>query len=440
MAVNSPVPKSGNKRKQYLLFSFFFFLPIKSVTVRMAPETDLLAKTHAYAESVLTERIPGTYLYHNIFHTREVVRAAYEIGRHSGITDKEMETLLVAAWLHDLGYRDGKTNHEQTSMHMARTFLEEQGVSDKRIEKVLQCIAATEMPQRPQSHLAEIMCDADLFHLATDSYAEKSELLRQEMNLLTGEKISRRKWLHGTKLFYEKHFYFTQYGKSVLEPLKQANLQKIEMSIANKEAEKAVEKEREEKKEKNKEKEGKKEKAKRPDRGIETMFRLTSQNHVELSAMADNKANIMITVNSIIVSILVSILIRKFEEFPNLVVPTVILTLVCLITIVFSVLATRPNVSSGRFTREDVMAKRTNLLFFGNFHNMTLEDYEEGVREMMTDSEFLYGSMTRDIYFQGKVLGRKYKLLRISYTVFMFGFVLAVFSFGIAIFFFPVVD
>jgi hypothetical protein len=170
------------------------------------------------------------------------------------------------------------------------------------------------------------------------------------------------------------------------------------------------------------------------------MFRLTSQNHVELSAMADNKANIMITVNSIIVSILVSILIRKFEEFPNLVVPTIILTTVCLVTIVFAVLATRPNVSSGTFTREDILAKRTNLLFFGNFHNVSLQDYEAGVREMMKDSEFLYGSMTRDIYYQGKVLGRKYKMLRISYTVFMFGFVLAVLSFGIAIFFFPVED
>jgi hypothetical protein len=300
----------------------------------------------------------------------------------------------------------------------------------------MQCIAATEMPQSPQSHLAEIMCDADLYHLASDNYAEKAELLRKEVSLMTGEKISKRKWLYGNKLFYEKHCYFTEYGKTVLEPRKQANLKEIEMSIEEKEAEKNGKKEREEKKEK----EDNKVKAKRPDRGIETMFRLTSQNHVELSAMADNKANIMITVNSIIVSILVSILIRKFEEFPNLIVPTVILTMVCLITIVFAVLATRPNVSSGRFTREDVQAKRTNLLFFGNFHNMTLEDYEEGVREMMTDSEFLYGSMTRDIYFQGKVLGRKYKLLRISYTVFMFGFVLAVLSFGIAIFFFPVVD
>ncbi len=416
----------------------------------MAPETDLLARTHAYAESILTERLSSTFLFHNADHTREVVEAAREIGQHIGLGDKEMETLLIAAWLHDVGYRDGRINHERTSMHIARTFLEEQGVGEKRIEKVLQCIAATEMPQRPQGPLAEVMCDADLYHLASDAYAEKTELLRQEVSLLTGEKISKRKWLYGNKLFYEKHHYFTEYGRTVLEPRKQANLQKIEAAIAEREAEKEAEKAKEkEKKEKKAEakvgkeievKEVKKEKEKRPERGIETMFRLTSQNHVELSAMADNKANIMITVNSIIVSILVSILIRKFEEFPNLVVPTIILTTVCLVTIVFAVLATRPNVSSGTFTRDDILAKRTNLLFFGNFHNVSLQDYEEGVREMMKDSEFLYGSMTRDIYYQGKVLGRKYKMLRISYTVFMFGFVLAVLSFGIAIFFFPVED
>jgi hypothetical protein len=378
-------------------------------------------------------------------HTREVVEAP-EIGQHSWLAKWTWKpySLPPAA---RRGIPHGRFNHERTSMHIARTFLEEQGMGARRIEKVLQCIAATEMPQRPQGPLAEVMCDADLYHLASDGYAEKTELLRQEVSLLTGEKISKRKWLYGNKLFYEKHHYFTEYGRTVLEPRKQANLQKIEAAIAEREAEKEAGKAKEKEKKaeakvgkENEVKEVKKEKEKRPERGIETMFRLTSQNHVELSAMADNKANIMITVNSIIVSILVSILIRKFEEFPNLVVPTIILTTVCLVTIVFAVLATRPNVSSGTFTREDILAKRTNLLFFGNFHNVSLQDYEEGVREMMKDSEFLYGSMTRDIYYQGKVLGRKYKMLRISYTVFMFGFVLAVLSFGIAIFFFPVED
>jgi len=162
------------------------------------------------------------------------------------------------------------------------------------------------------------------------------------------------------------------------------------------------------------------------------MFRLTSRNHLDLSAMADNKANIMISINSIILSIVVSVLIRKIEEDPYLITPTLILTFVCLATIVTAILATRPNVSSGVFTRYDILNKKTNLLFFGNFHGMKLDDYEWGMKQMMQDREYLYSSLIRDIYFLGAVLGKKYRLLRISYTVFMFGFVAAVVSFIIA--------
>jgi hypothetical protein len=152
-----------------------------------------------------------------------------------------------------------------------------------------------------------------------------------------------------------------------------------------------------------------------------------------LSGMADTKANIMISINSIILSILVGILIRKFEEYPNLVIPTLIIVTVSLCAIVFSVLATRPNISSGKFTRDDIINKRTNLLFFGNFHKMKLDDYMWGMKEMMKDSEYLYGSLIKDIYFLGVVLGKKYRFLRISYTIFMFGFVIAILSFLLAI-------
>jgi len=173
-----------------------------------------------------------------------------------------------------------------------------------------------------------------------------------------------------------------------------------------------------------------------PTRGIETMFRTTSKNHMELSAIADNKANIMISINSIILSVMVSVLIRKLEEYPHLTVPSIMLTVVCLTTIVFAVLATRPNVSKGKFERLDIVNKETNLLFFGNFHRMALKDYQWGMKEMLQDADYLYGSMIKDIYFLGVVLGKKYRLLRMSYTIFMFGFVLSILGFIVAELFF----
>ena len=148
--------------------------------------------------------------------------------------------------------------------------------------------------------------------------------------------------------------------------------------------------------------------------------------------MADTKANIMISINTIILSIIVSVLFRKLEEYGQLLIPALMLVTTCLVTIILAILATRPSVASGKFTKEDISAKKTNLLFFGNFHQMELKDYEWGMKEMMKDYDYLYSSMIKDIYFLGKVLARKYRLLRWSYTVFMFGFVSSILGFIIA--------
>jgi hypothetical protein len=96
---------------------------------------------------------------------------------------------------------------------------------------------------------------------------------------------------------------------------------------------------------------------------------------------------------------------------------------------VFAILATRPNVLQGKFNEDDIKKKRTNLLFFGNFHSMDIENYEWAMKEMMKDGDYLYGSMIKDIYYLGKVLGKKYKYLRISYNIFMFGFIVAIVAF-----------
>ena len=100
---------------------------------------------------------------------------------------------------------------------------------------------------------------------------------------------------------------------------------------------------------------------------------------------------------------------------------------------VMSILATKPNVTSGEFTDEDVANKNVNLLFFGNFHKMELSKYSWAMKELVKDRDYIYDSLTKDLYYLGVVLERKYRLLRWTYTVFMIGMILSVLVFGIAL-------
>jgi hypothetical protein len=149
--------------------------------------------------------------------------------------------------------------------------------------------------------------------------------------------------------------------------------------------------------------------------------------------MADNKANILISVNAIIISVILSVLIRKIEVDKHLTIPTMIFLASSLATIVLAILSTRPKITSGNFTRDQVLNRQTNLLFFGNFHKVKLEEYKWGMSTMMRDPNYLYGSVVDDIYYLGQVLGRKYRLVRIAYNVFMIGIITSALAFILAI-------
>jgi hypothetical protein len=166
------------------------------------------------------------------------------------------------------------------------------------------------------------------------------------------------------------------------------------------------------------------------------MFKISASKNIRISEMADSKANIMISVNSIIISVVLGLTIKNLDEHRNLIVPTIILLAVNLTTIIYSVLATRPKIADGFFTKADVDNKSVNLLYFGSYYNMNFKEYHEGLKAMMADKEFLYGTLTKDTFWQGKVLGRKYRLLRASYTVFLYGIIIAVAAFAIAVVFF----
>lgn len=393
-------------------------------------DSQLIQQAKLLAEQIFADPAFAKYKFHNLTHTQEVVDAVNDIGRHSDLSDDELELALVAGWLHDVGYKNGPENHEEISAKLVGEFLGNQDIPHKKIKLVTDAILSTRVPQQPKTIIDKVLCDADLYHLSSNSSALKSDLLRDEWTTTGHNDMSDEEWTRHNIEFMENHRYHTPYGQTILEEGKRKNIKRLK---------KYLEPEISKKKYRKLQEEVVKLRSKldkvsvlKPDRGIETMFRTTSHNHIMLSQMVDSKASILITINSIILSLIVSVLIRKLEENTYLTYPTVLLISVCLATMVFSILASRPNVSSGKFTRDDIKSKKTNLLFFGNFHAMNVEDYEWSMKEMMKDADYLYGSLIKDIYYLGKVLGTKYRYLRIAYSIFMYGFVIAILSFIVA--------
>jgi len=371
-------------------------------------------------------------VYHNLEHTQEVVNAAQQIANHYQLNEQDFFSVTVAAWFHDTGYFEDALNHEAKGAELADDFLAKNKVNQEIRDHVKSAILATKIPQKPKNEIDKILCDADLFHLGLADFRAKGKLMHKENELIYKKDISKLDWRKKDIQFMESHHYHTDYANLLLSDQKQKNINKLkskltsqeEISTELNEAKNFAPNVIQDKK--------KKDKDDRPDKGIETMFRITSANNQRLSDMADNKAHILITVNSIMLSLIVSLLLRRLEDHGNLIIPTFILLLVSLTCVVVSILSTRPSIPKGEFTQEDMDKKKVNLLFFGNFYKMSLPSYTDGMIKVMNDKDFLYGTLITDVYSQGVVLGRKYKLIRLAYNIFMFGLIAAVLAFVIA--------
>jgi hypothetical protein len=167
------------------------------------------------------------------------------------------------------------------------------------------------------------------------------------------------------------------------------------------------------------------------DTGINSFFRILSNNLNQQNMLADNKSNIMISINTVVLSLVIGSSARNIEYWQNLFVPIIMFVITSLLTTVFAVLATRPNFVKGSVTQNDLDSKKSNLLFFGNFTSLSLPDFEDSMLTMLKDDEYLYRSILADFYGQGKVLKRKYLLLTYSYNIFLVGLILSVIVFVI---------
>ncbi len=382
----------------------------------------LLNETSEFVENYLENNLSDKILFHNLDHIRYVVDKVRLIGDKCGLTEQEILLTQICACFHEIGFAVNPDNREEISARIAADFLKEKHLDQELIETVKQCILSTKVPQNPQDKYSKVLCDADLMHLTEKDYFERIKKMRKEQSLLSQKEIGKEEFYKKSIDFFQKHHYHTRFGKEFLESKKNDNLQKIKKKL----------KIMEEAHLKSKDKKKKKKKTRSYSRGVESMFKNTARMQINLSSIADKKSNILISVNAIIISITTTLLISRYEETPNIIFPSIILLSFSLITIIFAILSTRPNISSGKFNKEDVEDNKVNLLFFGNFYDMDFEEYEWAMKKMMKDDKKLYSILIMDQHSLGKVLAKKYKLLRIAYNVFMMGIIISVLAFLLA--------
>lgn len=393
---------------------------------------DIITKAENYVIQLFKDKLSLAYSYHNLDHTKQVVNMVKLLAEHENIGDKDKEILLLAAWFHDSGFCLSCNEHEDIGMGVAEKFLKAENVSVDEIQKVSNLINATSLNYIPQNILEKIMKDADTSHIGSENFFEISEKLREEFKTVHNLKFSRLDWANGNLAFLTKHQFYTDFAKNNWNKTKEENIAKTKELIED------FAKKKEEKETSDNDKsllnKKKLEKLESPERGIETMFRVTMNNHTRLSQIADTKANILLSVNAIIISVALSTIVPKLDSPKNehLIIPTFLLTAFSVATIIMAIISTRPKVSSGTFTRKDIEDRKINLLFFGNFHKVSLEEYTWAMKEMMKDRTYLYDSMVKDLYYLGIVLNRKYRLLRTTYTIFTIGILVSVLAFYLA--------
>ncbi|MBK8517356.1 MAG: hypothetical protein IPL55_14055 [Saprospiraceae bacterium] len=171
--------------------------------------------------------------------------------------------------------------------------------------------------------------------------------------------------------------------------------------------------------------------------GILSLIRTTQRNYINLTNIADNKAHILISINSLMLTILIPIVLANYQIIidKKFYIPMAMFAVTCLLTIIYSAMVLSP--FSGNKQTSEIQKKKTKRspFFFTNYADLTLEEYRILFQETMADKESTNQIIVSDLYYFGINLASKYKLVKRSYKIFNLGMILSFIGFILAILF-----
>lgn len=185
---------------------------------------------YAFIINKLETGLPSYLNYHNSHHTRSVITAVEHLAKSENISGDDLILLKTAALLHDTGFLQHHNDHEELSCKIALKHLPEYGYTVAETEKVCRMIVATKLPQSPQDHLEELLCDADLYYLGGEQYTTNAEKLFSEFQKF-GIIKTKTEWDLRQVEFLSAHHYFTQTAINEREARKQSNLEELKSRL-----------------------------------------------------------------------------------------------------------------------------------------------------------------------------------------------------------------
>jgi hypothetical protein len=355
-----------------------------------------------------------------------LVQQCNAIGAQADVNKNDLYLLQIAALYLYTGLSSESGLGQ--SVENVSLFLNEIGANEEELNAVNDFMVSIVPPQMPMSSPAQVMCDAINSLWVENTKSIQVDLPDTLLKLTTGS--SNPGTSDAVLNYLQKIKFFTPEARKLFEkPLKKKTnwlLEKmaVEKAIANEAG--------------NNNASGATsfgslfDAGEKPAlaRGIETMFRIASREHSALLGIVHQKAGFLASINAIILSVLISVLSTKLQDNPHLMIPTILMLLTSLGTIYFAVVATRPvtiNKATGDFNHST-----QNILFFGHYTNVSWEQYRKELKRVSTDTNDLFETLSKNIYYQGHVLVKKYNILARGYNFFIGGLAVSVIAFIIS--------
>ncbi|MEL6922887.1 MAG: Pycsar system effector family protein [Bacteroidota bacterium] len=370
----------------------------------------LLKEAHEFVKQLMLTKLPGSMRFHNFKLMKRELDVLALLLAETKLPETTNQDLNFAITFRLSGYTQSYNNWLEMSQKIAQSFLDQHNYPAENIAHVIRLIGLSAPQFTPANPAEEIVKDVITARYGQKKYRRGELRQREEFNLNNERSINLNNWLEIQKSQLEKHNYYSPLAQQLFDKRKAKNISKLEKYVEE------IHKR-------------KKNNSFSTDSAARMMFKTALRNHVDLTAVGDQKANIMLSINAIILTVGIPLFAKYSSNMLYLTIPATIFMITCVTTMVYAALATRPVKMNGEIDMAKLNDGKTDLFFFGNFYGIRQDTYHSLIRTILDDRKLLDDSIINHLYFMGDGLGQKFVYLRRCYSIFIGGFVLTVVAF-----------